>query len=101
MSELHALRDALDEVLQGSVPDDLKAKGWRYRDFNTKFTSDAWDFLLRLIGDGEYKIIAMSSGGKTIGKDDWIRGQFWISPQGYTNMQNDERRNTLRFGSTH
>lgn len=76
---------------------DLKAKGWRYQDFNTKFTPDAWDYLLRLIGDGEHQIVAMSYGD--FGKGLFVRGQLWISPQGYLNMQDKERRETLRFGA--
>lgn len=98
MSDLHTLRDALDDALQGSVPADLKAKGWRYQDFNTKFSIDAWDFLLRLIGEGEYQIIIISRGRDKQGEE-WVRGQFWISPQGFTNMQDKERRETLSFGA--
>lgn len=93
MNNLHALRDALDDALQGAVPPELRAKGWRYQDFNTKFTPEAWSYLLRLIGEGEYEIIAMSRYDHP--EKPWVRGQFLISPQGYTNMRDKSRRETI------
>lgn len=94
MSDLHNLRDALDDALQGSVPDDLKAKGWRYQDFNAKFSPQAWGFLLRLLGEGEYRVICMSQGKSNDGP--WVRGQFFISPQGYRNLKDQSRRDQLK-----
>jgi hypothetical protein len=95
MNALHELRDSLDTALQGAVPDDLRAKGWRYQDFNTRFTPQAWSYLLRLMGEGEYQVIVMSQGKSNSGP--WVRGQFFISPQGYLNMQDKSRREATPF----
>lgn len=81
---------ALDEIAQAMVPPELKALGWRYYDFPTRFSYDMWDYLLRLIGEGEYKILAMTVAEDKTGP--YKRGQFLISLQGQKNMQDKSRR---------
>lgn len=90
--DLHKLRDFLDDALQSCVPPDLAALGWKYQDFNTKFSPDAWSFLLRLLGEGEYKLLVVSEGHDG---EPWVRGQFLISPQGYKNLADKERRESI------
>lgn len=84
LNELHqAEQDAL-------VPDDLKKKGWRYQDWPCTFSPEAWDYLLAILGDGEYRVLVYSSGIKN--GQQFKRGQLLISPQGYTHLQDKERR---------
>lgn len=86
---------SLDQILQCAVPPELKAKGWRYLDFNARFSPQMWDWILFVIGDGEYKLLVTSQG-----TDDgvpWKRGQFLISPQGYANLQDPQRRASMPY----
>lgn len=73
------------------LPPDLVEKGWKYQDFPTRFSPRAWGHLLALIGEGEYQLLITSQGTYKNGEP-WIRGQFFISPQGYLNMHDEERR---------
>ena len=97
MSDLHELRQLLEEAAQGMVPSELKEKGWRYLDFPTKFSPQAWDWLLLLMGEGEYQLIISSSCSHPDGTLDWIRGQFFVSPQGYANLTDENRRKEIPF----
>lgn len=91
-AELHKL---LDEAAQGMVPPDLKALGWRYQDFPGTFSPEMWKKMLALIGEGEYKIVAMSSGVRK--GVPFARGQLFISPQGYVNMKDKERQALILY----
>lgn len=76
----------IDRVMQiECVPDDLKAKGWEYRDMPGRVTPEGWDKLFGIIGAGEYQILVMSEGANAGGR--WKRGQFCISPKGLQNMR--------------
>ena len=86
-AEMHRI---LDEAMQGMVPADLREKGWRYVDMPGRWDHDAWNLILALLGDGEYQIIAMTSGTDKQGKN-FRRGQFFISPQGLKNLGDKER----------
>lgn len=88
LSKAHA---ALDEIAQAMVPPELKAAGWRYVDFPTRFSYEMWDYLLRLIGEGEYKLLAMTVAEDSKGAIQ-ARGQFLISPQGQKNLLDKSRR---------
>lgn len=80
-----SLRD-LERVMQVEcVPDDLKAKGWEYRDMPGRVTPEGWDKLFGIIGDGQYQILIMSEGTNADGP--WKRGQFCVSPKGLQNMR--------------
>ena len=46
-----------------------------------KISNENWDKFISMIGEGNYVILAMSSG------KDWKHGQFLISPQGMDNMR--------------
>jgi hypothetical protein len=61
---------------------DLRARGWRYIDSAAWFSPEMWDRLLGVLGDGEYKILAMTKH-PTRG----IRGQFFVSPKAVENME--------------
>ena len=87
---LNTLMRQMDEAAQEMVPSDLKAKGWKYQDFYGKFTPKAWDYLLAWVGKDQYQLLISSEG---FGKDGlpWIRGQFFISPQGFDNLRDRDR----------
>jgi hypothetical protein len=95
MADFAELNRMLEEAMQAIVPDDLKAKGWIYRDMPGRATHEAWDLLLDLMGDGEYQVIAMSTGTDGQGTP-YKRGQFFISPQGIKNLGDRERLETKR-----
>lgn len=61
--------------------DALLKGGWVYRDTPGKFSFEIWDKFLSLIGEENYRILAMSEG------DDWKRGQLLISPDGLARLQ--------------
>lgn len=58
-----------------------RADGWVYRDLPRRLSFEMWDHFLSVIGEGNYVILAMSTG------PDWKRGQFLISPAGMENMR--------------
>jgi hypothetical protein len=89
------LAKQFDEAMQGIVPPELRAKGWRYIDPPTKFTPDAWDEFLRIIGEGEYEIICASEGHTKENGHEWTRGQLLVSPQGFKNMADAARKNEI------
>jgi len=62
----------------------LRADGWEYRDLDRRLTPEAWDTLLGIIGEGNYRILA-TAGGITDGQP-WVRGQLFISPFGLKRM---------------
>lgn len=75
------LRQQMYEAEQQMVPAGLRAQGWIYRDMPSRFTPEFWDKFLGIMGEGNYKIVIMSSG------DDWVRGQFFLSPQALENIR--------------
>lgn len=83
----------LEDKLQEMVPQHLKEKGWKYQDWPGTFSPEAWDYLLALIGEGEYQLIIYSKGTKN--GEPFKRGQMFISPQGYSNLQDKDRRARL------
>lgn len=94
MSALAEAMQHLDAIAQEMVPDDLKAKGWRYVDPPTKFSHEMWDYFLALMGDGEYQVIIASAGTSKDGFK-WKRGQFFVSPQGMKNLADKDRAAAL------
>ena len=58
----------------------LRADGWVYRDIPGRLSHEIWDYLIGVIGAGNFEILAMSSGA------DWKRGQLMISPDGMKNL---------------
>lgn len=64
----------------------LRADGWEYRDIPGRLTPEMWDLLLSRIGEGNYRILAMSMGTNAKGED-WVRGQLFISPAGFEQMR--------------
>ena len=86
-----AVQDAIDDAVQSIVPADLRARGWRYVDPPTRFSLDMWDLFCRMIGDGEYKILAMTHG---VAKDgfEYKRGQFIVSPVGLDRLSRIRER---------
>lgn len=69
-------------------PEDLLKQGWIYHDFPGKFSFEIWDFLLTIIGEGNYKLLVYSEG------NDWKRGQFLLSPQAQKNLKAYAQRGT-------
>ncbi len=58
----------------------LMADGWVYRDFPSRLSHEMWDLFIKTLGEGNYRILAMTVG------PDWKRGQFLISPDGMANL---------------
>ncbi len=56
------------------------ADGWVYRDMPFRVSHEKWDLFLKILGDGNFRILAMSSA------PGWKRGQFLISPEGMKNL---------------
>lgn len=63
-----------------------RADGWAYVDPPTKFSPEMWEYFLSVIGEGNYVVLAYSSG------EDWSRGQLLVSPAGWRNMTASIRR---------
>lgn len=58
-----------------------RADGWAYVDPPTKFSPDMWQLMLGIFGDGEYVVLAKTTG------PDFVRGQLLVSPRGMENME--------------
>lgn len=99
MNERSETEFDLPSIMQGIVPVELRAKGWRYIDPPTRFSHEMWDYFLRLLGEGEYRILAASSG---VTKDGfaWKRGQFIVSPQALANLADKDRQNAMNHSVT-
>jgi len=63
----------------------LEAEGWRYTDPPGRFSPEFWQKFLAILGEGEYLILAESSGVGSGGQP-WHRGQLMISPAGQRNL---------------
>lgn len=59
-----------------------RADGWVYRDVPIRLSYKMWYRLLEILGEGNYFLLAKSESKN----DDWIRGQFLISPQGIESL---------------
>lgn len=57
-----------------------RADGWQYFDPPGKYTPEAWDRMIDLLGEENVHALVMSRGRDRGG--DWIRGQILISPAG-------------------
>lgn len=67
----------------------LIADGWVYRDMPGWMATEYWDQFLALLGEGNYRILAMSK------RPDAKRGQFLISPLGMKNIAAQEKTCTM------
>lgn len=67
------------EPIEGKT---YRADGWVYRDIPTRFSHKMWNRFLEILGEENYVILVKSVSIV----DDWIRGQFLISPQGMKNL---------------
>lgn len=79
------LIDKMFAAEQGLVPPELRAQGWIYKDMVGRCTPEAWDKLLSIAGEGNYKILISSSGINERGLL-WKRGQFLFSPAAVRNF---------------
>lgn len=79
--EPKALMAALDRMMP-PMPEGYE--DWEYRDTQSWLREDFWGQFLTLLGDGNYKVLAMSSRVMDGGR--YNRGQFWISPRGMANL---------------
>jgi hypothetical protein len=64
-----------------------RADGWAYVDPPGRLSPKAWDQFLAIIGEGNYQILAMSSGTHPSDGLPFIRGQLLVSPAGWQNME--------------
>ncbi len=78
------VRGGLDDPsLPGGEPfegETLMADGWVYRDFPSRVSYEVWAQFIDILGEGNYRILAMSYSRE------WKRGQFLISPEGMKNL---------------
>lgn len=93
MRDIESIAEALGVTLrerdfgQGAINvDKMLSEGWTYRDIPW-LDQRLWNGFLECFGEGEYKILAMSSRGKD------CRGQILLSEQGRINL--NERRDIL------
>lgn len=91
--DLAVFMKKMNEAQQEMVPPELKAKGWRYQDFPGTFSPEAWEALVAVIGKDEHQLVAYSEGTKN--GLPFKRGQFFISPQGLSNLGDKERRGRI------
>jgi hypothetical protein len=63
--------------------EEVSAMGWKYIDPPTWFSPDMWGHFLRVLGDGEYKILVMTKCPRR-----GVRGQFFISPKAFESLKN-------------
>jgi hypothetical protein len=63
-----------------------RADGWAYIDPPTRFSPEAWDGLMDLIGEGNVVILAATTGTLKDGRP-YVRGQLLISPDGIRNIE--------------
>ncbi len=75
---------ALGEPFPGET---LIADGWQYRDMPSRVTPEVWAEWLAIMGEGNYRILIMTSFEDATGRTTAVRGQFFISPTGMENMQ--------------
>lgn len=64
-----------------------RADGWAYIDPPGRFSPEAWENFLSLIGEGEYVVLAGSSGTHPSDGKPFVRGQLLVSPSGLENMK--------------
>ncbi len=64
----------------------LEDEGWRYIDAPTRFTPEYWDKYLSIFGDGNYMVLAMTTGNNRTGEP-FVRGQLLVSPEGQDNAK--------------
>ncbi len=57
-----------------------RADGWQYFDPPGKYSPEAWNKMIDLLGEENVHALVMSRGRDRGG--DWIRGQLLISPTG-------------------
>jgi hypothetical protein len=89
-SKLRELLDAMPLPPGEPFPGEtLIADGWVYRDIPGIMLPEYWDMLLSAIGEGHYRILAMSRINRD-GKE-WCRGQLLISPTGMENLRNRKK----------
>lgn len=61
--------------------DKLLSEGWIYCDPPTRFSFEMWDLWCSVIGQENYRLLAMTEG------PDYKRGQFLISPTGTARLR--------------
>lgn len=93
MAEHPTFQNALlppGEPIEGKT---YRADGWAYLDPPTRFSPDMWDYFLSLIGEGEYVILARTSGTHQKDGKPYVRGQVLISPAGMENLEKISKAN--------
>lgn len=75
------LLQKMHEDEQSIVPDNLRSKGWVYRDIPGRMSHEMWDLFLSILGEGNYEVVAMTTA------QDYKRGQFFLSPQALENLK--------------
>ena len=84
-----------DKAIEDAANAAFGTVGWAYKDV-PRMSLEIWETFLAILGEGNYKILAVSSGaGHYAPKEDgspgwegdeqWQRGQLLVSPEGMAN----------------
>lgn len=86
--DINAVHAALDAAITDSMPADLKAAGWVYRDMprGVRLDDERWAEFLSAMGEGNYRMLASSTVRTSAGVS-LHRAQFFISPAGLANLK--------------
>lgn len=87
MTRMLKLGNSLPPTSEPFKGETLIADGWVYRDIPSRLSYEFWDRFIDLLGEGNYRIMAVTTG------PDWKRGQFLISPEGMNNLATYNAKN--------
>ena len=87
MTEHHTFSDPLFPPGEPISGETYRADGWAYIDPPGRFSHEAWNHFLEIIGEGNFVPLAMSQGRHPSDGKQFIRGQLLVSPQGWENMR--------------
>lgn len=82
--KIQEAHEALDVILDKSMPRPPGCDGWAYRDMYSWVTAEYWEEMLDIFGEGNYYLIISSQRVKN--GETWKRGQFFLSQTALDNI---------------